>query len=78
MRFYLDNKPMRQVMTEQQLYDAKESSFWLMVEDGTTPTPTPTITQAAKTPVSTPTTPGFGFILGLLGAVLAYQLGRKW
>ena len=40
MRFYLDNKPMRQVMTEQELYDAKESSFWLVVEDGTTPTPT--------------------------------------
>lgn len=102
MRFYLDNKPMRQVMTEQELYDAKESSFWLampggnrmqammyianfservvdiVVEDNTTPAPTPTITQAAKTPVSTPATPGFGFILGLLGAGLAYQLGRKW
>jgi len=26
---YLDNKPMRQVMTEQELYDAKESSFWI-------------------------------------------------
>lgn len=34
MRFYLDNKPMRQVMTEQELYDAKESSFWLTMPDG--------------------------------------------
>jgi hypothetical protein len=29
VRFYLDNKPMRQVMSEQELYDANESSFWL-------------------------------------------------
>lgn len=29
LRLYLDNKPMRQVMSEQELYDAKESSFWL-------------------------------------------------
>ncbi len=101
MRLYLDNKPMKQVMTEQELYDAKESSFWLtmpggnrmqammyianfsehvvdiMVEDGTTPTPTPTVTQAAKTPISTPATPGFEVALGLLGAGIAYQLRRK-
>lgn len=101
MRLYLDNKPMKQVMTEQELYDAKESSFWLtmpggnrmqammyianfsehvvdiVVEDGTTPTPTPTITQATKTPVSTPATPGFEVALGLLGAGIAYQLRRK-
>ncbi len=101
MRLYLDNKPMKQVMTEQELYDAKESSFWLsmpggnrmqammyianfsehvvdiVVEDGTTPAPTPAITQAAKTPVSTPATPGFEIALGLLGAGIAYQLRRK-
>jgi hypothetical protein len=29
LRLYLDNKPMRQVMSEQELYEAKESSFWL-------------------------------------------------
>jgi hypothetical protein len=29
LRLYLDNKPMRQVMSEQELYDANESSFWL-------------------------------------------------
>ncbi|NJD54622.1 MAG: hypothetical protein FIB07_17390, partial [Candidatus Methanoperedens sp.] len=34
MRLYLDNKPMRQVMTEQELYDAKESSFWLTTPGG--------------------------------------------
>ncbi len=98
MRFYLDNKPMRQVMTAQELYDSKESSFWLdmpggnrmqaimyianfservvdiVVEDGATPATTP----EAKTPVSTPATPGFEIVLGLLGTGLAYQLGRKW
>jgi hypothetical protein len=26
---YLDNKPMKEVMTEQELYNAAESSFWL-------------------------------------------------
>ncbi len=102
IRLYLDDKPMRQVMTEQELYDAKESSFWLtmpggnrmqammyianfservvdiVVEDGTTPTPTTDRTPEAKTPVSTPSTPGFEILLGLLGAGIAYQLGRKW
>ncbi|HMB45143.1 MAG TPA: hypothetical protein VKL21_04910 [Candidatus Methanoperedens sp.] len=29
LRLYLDNKPMRQVMGEQELYNATESSFWL-------------------------------------------------
>lgn len=29
IRLYLDNKPMRQVMSEQELYNADESSFWL-------------------------------------------------
>jgi len=29
VRLYLDNKPMRQVMSEQELYEANESSFWL-------------------------------------------------
>ncbi len=102
IRLYPDNKPMKRVMTEQELYDAKESSFWLampggnrmqammyianfservvdiVVEDGTTPTPTSTITQAATIPVSTPATPGFEIVVGLLGAGIAYQLGRKW
>ncbi|NJD53832.1 MAG: hypothetical protein FIB07_13305 [Candidatus Methanoperedens sp.] len=34
VRLYLDNEPMRQVMTEQELYDAKESSFWLTMPGG--------------------------------------------
>jgi hypothetical protein len=34
MRFYLDNKSMRQVMTAQELYDSKESSFWLDMPGG--------------------------------------------
>jgi hypothetical protein len=29
IRLYLDNKSLKQVMSEQELYDAKESSFWL-------------------------------------------------
>ena len=29
IRLYLDNKPMRQVMSEQELYNADESSYWL-------------------------------------------------
>jgi hypothetical protein len=29
IHLYLDNKSLRQVMSEQELYDAKESSFWL-------------------------------------------------
>lgn len=29
IRLYLDNKSLRQVMSEQELYEAKESSFWL-------------------------------------------------
>ena len=29
LRLYLDNKPMRQVMSEQELYGTNESSFWL-------------------------------------------------
>jgi len=29
VRLYLDNKPMKEVMTEQELYRASESSFWL-------------------------------------------------
>lgn len=28
---YLDNKPMKEVMTEQELYNASESSFWLNI-----------------------------------------------
>lgn len=86
-------------MTENELYDAKESSFWLTmmggnrmqaimyianfsehtvdiaVEDATTPTPAGS--QATKTPVSTPATPGFEVVLGLLGTGIAYRLKRK-
>jgi len=29
IRLYLDNKSLREVMSEQELYDAKESAFWL-------------------------------------------------
>lgn len=96
MRFYLDNKSMRQVMTEQELYDAKESSFWLgvpgvnrmqvmmyignfserevdiVIEDEATPGKT------TGTPVSSPATPGFEVIIGLLGTGIAYKLKRKW
>lgn len=99
VRFYLDNKSMRQVMTADELYDSKESSFWLTmpggnrmqammyianfsehavdiaVEDATTPTPAGA--QEAKTPVSTPATPGFEVALGLLGTGIAYHLKRK-
>jgi hypothetical protein len=31
---YLDNKPMKEVMTEQELYNAAESSFWLNMTGG--------------------------------------------
>ena len=31
---YLDNKPMKEVMTEQELYNATESSFWLSMTGG--------------------------------------------
>jgi len=91
---------MRQVMSEQELYDANESSFWLnmtgrnrmlavmyianfserqvdiVVEDEGTPTPeaTPEVTKTATT---TPKTPGFGIVLGLLCTVAAYRLRRK-
>ncbi len=34
VRLYLDNKPMRRVMTAEELYDAKESSFWLTMPGG--------------------------------------------
>lgn len=100
IRLYLDNMPMRQVMTAEELYDAKESCFWLtmsgdnrmqammyianfservvdvVVEDESTPAPTSTET-AGKIPVPTPATPGFEIAIGLLGAGLAYRLGRK-
>lgn len=100
IRLYLDNMSMRQVMTAEELYDAKESCFWLtmsgdnrmqammyianfservvdvVVEDESTPAPTSTET-AGKTPVPTPATPGFEIAIGLLGAGLAYRLGRK-
>lgn len=31
VRLYLDNKPMKEVMTEQELYNATESSFWINI-----------------------------------------------
>jgi len=102
IRLYIDNMPMKQVMTSDELYSAKESSFWLsmpggnrmqammyisnfsertvdvVVEDESTPAPTYTKTPE-KTPVSTstPAAPGFGIGLGLIGASIAYRLGRK-
>ncbi len=48
----------------------------VVVEDESTPAPTSTETPG-KTPVPTPTTPGFEIAIGLLGAGLAYRLGRK-
>ncbi len=101
VNFYLDNKPMRQVMTADELYTARDSSFWLTmsggnrmqammyianfsehvvdiaVEEEATSTPTSTRTPEAKTPTSTPATPGFEVILGLLSTGLAYHLKRK-
>ncbi|MDO9098956.1 MAG: hypothetical protein Q7U60_12655, partial [Candidatus Methanoperedens sp.] len=34
IRLYIDNKPMRQVMTEDELYNARESSFWITMPGG--------------------------------------------
>ncbi|MFZ2411148.1 MAG: hypothetical protein WAW23_06230 [Candidatus Methanoperedens sp.] len=34
IRLYMDNKPMRQVMTEEELYNATVSSFWLTMPGG--------------------------------------------
>jgi hypothetical protein len=34
IRLYIDNMPMRQVMTADELYSAKESSFWLTMSGG--------------------------------------------
>jgi hypothetical protein len=48
----------------------------VVVEDESTPAPTSTETPG-KTPVPTPATPGFEVAIGLLGAGLAYRLGRK-
>ena len=98
IRLYIDNIPMRQVMTSDELYSTKESSFWLsmsgkrmqalmyisnfsehivdfVVEDGSTQAPTSTGTPSK--PVSTTATPGFEIAIVLLGAGLAYKLGRK-
>ena len=46
----------------------------VVVEYESTPTSAGT---PSKTPVSTPSTPGFEIAIGLLGACLAYTLGRK-
>jgi hypothetical protein len=99
VNFYLDNKPMRQVMTADELYSARDSSFWLTMSGGNrmeammyianfsehvvdiaveeATTPNTTGAQEAKTPVSTPATPGFEVVLGLLSTGLAYHLKRK-
>lgn len=34
IRLYIDNMPMKQVMTSDELYSAKESSFWLTISGG--------------------------------------------
>ncbi|MFA4935262.1 MAG: hypothetical protein WC568_05440, partial [Candidatus Methanoperedens sp.] len=34
IRLYMDNKPMRQVMSEDELYNATVSSFWLTMPGG--------------------------------------------
>ncbi len=34
IRLYIDSKPMRQVMSEDELYNATESSFWLTMPGG--------------------------------------------
>ncbi len=47
----------------------------VVVEDGSTPAPTSTGTPSA--PVSTTATPGFEIAIGLLGAGIAYKLGRR-
>lgn len=97
---YLDNIPMRQVMTTEELYGAKESSFWLtmtgenrmqammyianfserevdiVIEDEPATTPTSAETPG-KPPVPTQATPGFEIAIGLLGAGIAYKLGRR-
>ncbi|MDL5502036.1 MAG: hypothetical protein QSU88_02365, partial [Candidatus Methanoperedens sp.] len=52
-----------------------EHTVDIAVEDATTPAPAGS--QAAKTPVSTPATPGFEVALGLLGTGIAYHLKRK-
>jgi len=98
VNFYLDNKPMRHVMTADELYTARDSSFWLTMPGGNRMeammyianfsehvvdisveevAPTPAGASETKTPVSTPATPGFEVVLGLLGAGLAYHLKRR-
>ncbi len=99
VNFYLDNKPMRRVMTADELYTARDSSFWLTMPGGNRMqammyianfsehvvdiaveevAPTPAGASETKIPASTPATPGFEVLLGLLGAGLAYHLKRKW
>ncbi len=85
-------------MTENELYDTNESSFWLTMMGGNRmqammyianfsehvvdiaveeATPTPAGASETKTPSSTPATPGFEVVLGLLSTGLAYHLKRK-
>ncbi len=100
IRLYLDNVPMRQFMTAEELYGANESCFWLTESDGKRmqalmyianfserevdiviedePATTPTSAETpGKPPVPTQATPGFEIAIGLLGAGIAYKLGRR-
>ncbi|MCX9024530.1 MAG: PGF-CTERM sorting domain-containing protein [Candidatus Methanoperedens sp.] len=60
---YLDNKPLKQVMTEQDLYNATESSFWLNMTGGNkiqaliyiASFSTHTVDVVVGTPTTTPT-----------------------
>lgn len=89
IRLYIDNMPMRQVMTADELYGAKESSFWLTMSGGKrmqalmyianfSERVVDVVVEDESTPAPTSTaTPGFEIAIGLLSAGLAYKFGRK-
>ncbi len=93
IRLYLDNVSMRQVMTAEELYDAKESCFWLTTSGDNrmqammyianfSERVVDVVVEDESTPAPTSTettgkTPGFEIAIGLLGAGLAYKFGRK-
>jgi len=93
IHLYLDNVSMRQVMTAEELYDAKESCFWLTTSGDNRMQAMMYIAnfservvdvvvgnESTTAPTSTETTgktPGFEIAIGLLGAGLAYKFGRK-
>ncbi len=91
IRLYLDNKSLRQVMSEQELYDAKESSFWLNMMGRNRMQAVMYIANFSERQVDivvedevtesavsgTPKTPGFEVMIGLLGTALAYRMRRK-